>query len=151
MPQGNKNSIYNKNQYSSSKFSPLFHFFDRILTFLVKFRPKSVFRRGSSQNCGRNTRGDRNSDKNRENLPKKRKARILSDGIFRDSFPCPTIILIIFTSFFRIFAKFLFLILTRARAREFNKVCAFALAFRFLISCHFSCHIDTLFIIFKSM
>lgn len=32
----------------------------------------------------------------------------MSDGKFRDSFPCPTIILIIFTSFFRIFAKFLF-------------------------------------------
>lgn len=42
----------------------------------------------------------------------------MSDGKFRDSFPCPTIILIIFTSFFRIFAKFLFLILTRARVRS---------------------------------
>ena len=41
----------------------------------------------------------------------------MSDGKFRDSFPCPTIILIIFTSFFRIFAKFRFLILTRARVR----------------------------------
>lgn len=41
----------------------------------------------------------------------------MSDGKFRNSFPCPTIILIIFTSFFRIFAKFRFLILTRARVR----------------------------------
>lgn len=43
----------------------------------------------------------------------------MSDGIFRDSFPCPTIILIIFTSFFRIFAKFRFFNSHAcARARE---------------------------------
>lgn len=58
----------------------------------------------------------------------------MSDGKFRDTFPCPTIILIIFTSFFRIFAKFCFFNSHAcARAREFNKVCAFALIFRFSI------------------
>lgn len=41
----------------------------------------------------------------------------MSDGKFRDSFPCPTIILIILTLFFRVFAKFRFLILSRARVR----------------------------------
>lgn len=71
----------------------------------------------------------------------------MSDGKFRDTFPCPTIILIIFTSFFRIFAKFRFFNSHAcARARDYNKVCAFALAFRFSILCHLSCHIDTLFI-----
>lgn len=51
----------------------------------------------------------------------------MSDGKFRDSFPCPTIILIIFTSFFRIFAKFLFFN-SYARARVRANLIRYALS-----------------------
>jgi hypothetical protein len=52
----------------------------------------------------------------------------LSDGKFRDSFPCPTIILIIFTSFFRIFAKFRFFNSHVSRARVRANLIRYALS-----------------------
>ena len=65
---------------------------------------------------GRNTRGDRISDKNRENLPKNAKREFCRTEYFA-TLPLSDNNSYYSYLVFRIFAKFRFLILSRARVR----------------------------------